>query len=115
MGRNPVTARIHRGRGVTTIRWDVHGAGLDAMDGSETRRRPSVGRALRWLFTVGLSALPIPFAPASHAGIPGWSFVDVTATAGVAYEHGYIGGPSNERLLFAGGVAAGDYDRDGFG
>ena len=44
-----------------------------------------------------------------------WTFVDVTAAAGFAYQHGYVEGteilaPEAE----VGGVAAGDYDRDGW-
>jgi len=40
-------------------------------------------------------------------------FTDVTNQAGFNYEHGYIGGPSDEPRAVTGGVAAGDYDGDG--
>ena len=47
-----------------------------------------------------------------------WIFTDVTASAGFNYLHGYTSilplGTDEERQLIAGGVAAGDYDRDGW-
>jgi len=96
------------------ISCEVHGAGGDAAGGSETRRRRSAGKGLPYLFAVWLSTALLPFAPTSHAEPPGWTFVDVSASVGLAYEHGYISGITNERLAMAGGVAAGDYDGDGW-
>ena len=49
--------------------------------------------------------------------IESWGFADVTAVAGFKYEHGYVGlspGGDGEREIIAGGVAAGDYDNDGW-
>jgi cysteine-rich repeat protein len=43
-----------------------------------------------------------------------WHFSDVTAEAGLVYQHGYGDSLFSEALENAGGVAAGDYDRDGF-
>ncbi len=44
-----------------------------------------------------------------------FSFQDVTSLAGFNYSHGYISGqPQGEFQLIAGGVAAGDYDNDGW-
>ncbi len=43
-----------------------------------------------------------------------WRFTDVTAEAGLVYQHGYVATPGfREASEHAGGVAAGDYDRDG--
>ena len=43
-----------------------------------------------------------------------WRFTDVTAEAGLVYQHGYTATPGfREASEHAGGVAAGDYDRDG--
>ncbi|MCB1033888.1 MAG: VCBS repeat-containing protein [Acidobacteria bacterium] len=50
--------------------------------------------------------------PAGHAG--DWQFTEVGAAAGVTFDHGYVGGATLERLMIAGGVAAGDYDGDGW-
>ena len=42
-------------------------------------------------------------------------FTNVTNQAGLSYAHGFIrGGPSGEPQLISGGVAAGDYDKDGW-
>jgi len=42
-------------------------------------------------------------------------FTNVTFQAGLSYAHGFTaGGPSGEPQLILGGVAAGDYDRDGW-
>jgi enediyne biosynthesis protein E4 len=43
-----------------------------------------------------------------------WSFVDVTSEAGLAYEHGYLDDFFSAPRLTAAGVAAGDYDGDGW-
>jgi hypothetical protein len=52
-------------------------------------------------------------AATSHAA---WHFTDVTAEAGLSFEHGYTStGPDfRQPSENAGGVAAGDYDRDGW-
>jgi len=43
------------------------------------------------------------------------TFTDVTTTAGVYYQHGiFAGGAAGEPERISGGVAAGDYDRDGW-
>jgi len=57
-------------------------------------------------------------APAPSIAAP--RFIDVTVSAGFNYEHGYTtplvseDGSFDERRHTAGGVAAGDYDNDGF-
>lgn len=43
-----------------------------------------------------------------------WTFTDVTATAQINHTHGYSGGTSGDAYAYCGGVAAGDYDDDGF-
>jgi len=57
---------------------------------------------------------PTPL-PTATPVVAEWRFTDVTAAAGIDYEHGYAE-PSHfsESRLTAGGVAAGDYDRDGW-
>ena len=42
-------------------------------------------------------------------------FVDITSQAGLNYNHGFVRGrPNGESQLISGGVAAGDYDKDGW-
>jgi len=42
-------------------------------------------------------------------------FTNVTIQAGLDYVHGFLlGAPGNEPQLISGGVAAGDYDNDGW-
>src|SRR5688572_24707285 len=48
---------------------------------------------------------------AAHAA---WHFSDVTSEAGLVYQHGYGDTGFSEASENVGGVAAGDYDRDGF-
>ena len=45
-----------------------------------------------------------------------WGFVDATLSAGFDYSHGFVeGGPGSLGVLFmSGGVAVGDFDRDGW-
>jgi enediyne biosynthesis protein E4 len=44
-----------------------------------------------------------------------FGFTDVTSQAGFNYSHGFMsGGPGNEPQRISGGVAAGDYDKDGW-
>jgi hypothetical protein len=62
-------------------------------------------------------AVPAPCGPPG-AGQPasdrgGWHFTEVSVAAGVAYEHGFDG-PLAEPEMISGGVAAGDYDGDGW-
>jgi hypothetical protein len=72
---------------------------------------------MRRLAAAGLVGLALG-APAT-AGQP-WRFTDVTAAAGLDYSHGYLVplvdefGTYDERRAVGGGVAAGDYDRDGW-
>ncbi|MEW6270917.1 MAG: FG-GAP-like repeat-containing protein [Thermodesulfobacteriota bacterium] len=58
--------------------------------------------------------LAVLIAPAAEAAP--WTFTDVTAAAGVLYEHGYLtpAAGSRPQRINTGGVAAGDYDGDGF-
>src|SRR5262245_48602353 len=70
------------------------------------RSRGHLGRAAA---LIGLLALPVA-APAA----PAWEFTDVTASAGVSYSHGYLDLTFDEARHVAGGVAAGDYDGDGW-
>ena len=62
----------------------------------------------RWL-SAGASALIITTSSASA-----WHFTDVTQEAGVAVRHGYPDTEFSQGGLFGGGVAAGDYDGDGW-
>ena len=43
-----------------------------------------------------------------------WTFTNITAAAGFNYSHGFVGGSSSEAKIYAGGVACGDYDKDGW-
>jgi len=43
-----------------------------------------------------------------------WTFTDVTAAAQITHTHGYAAGPAGDEWTFCGGVAAGDYDGDGW-
>ncbi len=43
-----------------------------------------------------------------------WTFTDVTTSAGLNYQHGYVGGAITMPQIIGGGVAVGDYDDDGF-
>ena len=60
---------------------------------------------------VAVVALSAVMATAASAA---WHFTDVTAEAGLVYQHGYVDPSFDEVADYAGGVAAGDYDRDGF-
>ncbi|HMB68255.1 MAG TPA: FG-GAP-like repeat-containing protein [bacterium] len=62
----------------------------------------------RAVLAVALPALVATPAPAT------WSFTDVTTAAGVRFEHGYVGGLTSNPRQMAAGVAAGDYDGDGW-
>jgi hypothetical protein len=60
------------------------------------------------------------WSPGARAGSPTLTFVDVTAAAGFTYQHGFVGlvgddfGFDQFNRRISGGVAAGDYDRDGW-
>jgi len=70
-------------------------------------------RATAVASAVTLRALTIASAGGDPAA-SGWHFVDVTDAAGVGLPHGIAAPPEFFDLgLIAGGVAAGDYDRDG--
>lgn len=43
-----------------------------------------------------------------------WEFTDITASAGVAYSHGYQQPDPQDELYFSGGAAVGDIDADGW-
>jgi len=43
-----------------------------------------------------------------------WTFVDVTAESQINYTHGYTSVNPTDKMMIAGGVVAGDYDRDGW-
>jgi len=45
---------------------------------------------------------------------PSWGFTDITKAAGLDYSHGYLSGHEDAETMVAGGVAAGDYDGDGW-
>jgi len=59
---------------------------------------------------VAVAALAAPRA--ASAGT--WSFTEVTTAAGFNYTHGFVGGSTSEAKIYAGGVACGDYDKDGW-
>ena len=54
----------------------------------------------------------VTLAATSNAGT--WQFVEVSTEAGVSYFHGYSNTDPTIRRALAGGVAAGDYDKDGW-
>lgn len=68
-------------------------------------RRPHGFLIFLFLFILGTST-------SGHA--QSWNFVDVTSQAGVAYNHGYSASSARPQQAIAGGVAAGDYDKDGW-
>jgi hypothetical protein len=65
-----------------------------------------------WVVSLLVAALP--------AAARAWTFTEVAAAAGLDYEHGYLVpltdqfGSYDERRAVGGGVAAGDYDGDGW-
>ena len=65
------------------------------------------GRVPIALVSLAMLAAPGPV----HASV--WTFTDVTQAAGFNYQHGFAGGVIDDTRRFTGGVAAGDYDRDG--
>jgi len=64
--------------------------------------------ALAFIAILSMSALPAP------ASAQGWFFTDVTSQANASYNHGYIAEVTTNRRSIAAGVAAGDYDNDGW-
>ncbi|MCH8028842.1 MAG: CRTAC1 family protein [Candidatus Dadabacteria bacterium] len=68
------------------------------------------------LIAVAFSALILVAACNSGGGGGGnsFKFTDVTAQSGFNYTHGFKRPPSSESLIISGGVAAGDYDGDGW-
>ena len=72
-------------------------------------------REFLYALRVLLVAMPVvvALAPGQSAALPG-PFTDVTAAAGLAYQHGYVASNVPESSHIAGGVACGDYDRDGW-
>ncbi|MFN0149652.1 MAG: FG-GAP-like repeat-containing protein [bacterium] len=73
-------------------------------------------RALRVLRSGLVHLLPLILvaALATPARARVWRFEDFTTEAGIVYSHGYVGGVLTAMRDFAGGVAAGDYDNDGY-
>jgi hypothetical protein len=65
---------------------------------------------MRWVRPLFLIAIAMA---ARFACAQPWIFTDATASAGVAYSAGYSGGDTPPRVM-GGGVAAGDYDGDGW-
>ncbi|MDY7092123.1 MAG: CRTAC1 family protein [Acidobacteriota bacterium] len=71
---------------------------------------------------LSLLILSLAFGSGAHAaglggadlGGGGLSFTDVSAAAGLDYQHGYSNPDLFEAQMIAGGVAAGDYDGDGW-
>ena len=45
---------------------------------------------------------------------PGFSFTDVTTSAGLGFSHGYVGGAGSPYERIGAGIAVGDYDNDDF-
>jgi len=64
--------------------------------------------------SIAVLALTISLASCGGGGSASAPFVDATAQAGFAYSHGLLNGARTEAQALGGGVAAGDYDGDGF-
>src|SRR5690348_17133556 len=59
--------------------------------------------------------LALALVVALHGGALAWRFTDVTAAAGVGVGHGWLDPEALDQVgLVAAGVAAGDFDGDGF-
>ena len=63
---------------------------------------------IRPLLTLLLTVATAPPAAAQ------WTFTEVTASAKINHTHGYASGPAGDEWIFCTGVAAGDYDDDGW-
>ena len=68
--------------------------------------------AVRYLGSIVL--LILFFSTPAFAAEEGLTFIEVTDQAGFFYEHGYAPGEEVGDAIMAGGVAAGDYDGDGW-
>jgi hypothetical protein len=92
-------------RGVSLALTSVDHAGCAALDGNDDAR-------------VSVDELVTAVQHALHGcpPPPPWRFREVSATAGLTYRHGYYGIKvfPGEAGTHMGGVAAGDYDRDGW-
>ena len=65
-------------------------------------------------FMLALMLLPLCVGRQAAANAPTWWLVDATDAAGLSSAHGYVTMPISEPQKAAGGVAAGDFDNDGF-
>ena len=63
---------------------------------------------------LALMLLPLCVGRQAAANAPTWWLVDATDAAGLSSAHGYVTMPISEPQKAAGGVAAGDFDNDGF-
>jgi hypothetical protein len=75
---------------------------------SDSRTRKHCNRVHTALVSIAIAAAPQPLCASV------WTFTDVTQSAGFNYQHGFVNGVTNDTRRFTGGVAAGDYDRDGW-
>ncbi len=62
----------------------------------------------------GLAGILLGLALADPALAGTWSFTEVSLAAGLDYSHGFLGGLLPEERILIGGVAAGDFDGDGW-
>lgn len=72
---------------------------------------PRISSPSRILLLVALAGLSPALPQAVQAA---WTFTDVTDAAGLRYEHNYVAGLTSNPRKMAGGVAAADYDGDGW-
>ena len=59
----------------------------------------------------------LPWKHSDRPEVNTWQFTEVSLSAGIDFSHGFAisnTGSSHDRLTNAAGVAAGDYDRDGW-
>jgi len=82
--------------------------------GARASSFPCVSIRASVLVAAGAAALSLVATAPRRASANTWSFTNIVNSAGVNYTHGYIGGLINDARYFSGGVAAGDYDRDGY-
>ena len=85
----------------------------------QSRARRAFFRTVRKLPRLSYAAVFLAFllvvvTTRVAGGQSNWKFTDITRQAGLVYEHGYAGPVESEVWLVAGGVAAGDYNRDGW-
>ncbi len=75
----------------------------------------AVASALAGCAPVATATIPPTQTPTPTRTTAEWKFTDVTEAAGINYEHRYANQfDLGENALTAGGVAAGDFDRDGW-